>query len=187
VLASKAAGLPSAPARLEPSRTQIGIHHRQRQWNGIVRTAPPPQPAPLLPPRSRPYHFTLHGLWPNFEDGTWPQFCDTSYKFDEEEVRRPSAPRLSALAVPLRDPCDHSHPAIRTYPVRAHRPCRSLQLDDIEDELEDDWPSFMGPDATFWEHEWSKHGTCALSIFSSEYKYFKTVLRMHHRYDLGVS
>ena len=44
----------------------------------------------------------------------------------------------------------------------------------------------MGPDATFWEHEWAKHGTCALSMFPSEHKYFKTVLRMHHRYDLAV-
>eukprot|EP00199_Chlamydomonas_sp_CCMP681_P001946 CAMPEP_0119107044 /NCGR_PEP_ID=MMETSP1180-20130426/7917_1 /TAXON_ID=3052 ORGANISM="Chlamydomonas cf sp, Strain CCMP681" /NCGR_SAMPLE_ID=MMETSP1180 /ASSEMBLY_ACC=CAM_ASM_000741 /LENGTH=350 /DNA_ID=CAMNT_0007092473 /DNA_START=40 /DNA_END=1092 /DNA_ORIENTATION=+ len=32
------------------------------------------------------YRFTLHGLWPNRLDGTWPQFCDSSLPFDEDEV-----------------------------------------------------------------------------------------------------
>ena len=53
--------------------------------------------------------------------------------------------------------------------------------------MQQDWPSFMGADDTFWEHEWTKHGTCALDILGSEHKYFKTVLKLHYKYDLAVS
>ncbi|KAJ3452014.1 ribonuclease t2 [Anaeramoeba flamelloides] len=30
-------------------------------------------------------HFTLHGLWPNYNSGSWPQYC-TSEKFDKSDV-----------------------------------------------------------------------------------------------------
>lgn len=30
--------------------------------------------------------FSIHGLWPNRDDGTWPQFCDRDISFDESEV-----------------------------------------------------------------------------------------------------
>ncbi|PNH11508.1 Extracellular ribonuclease LE [Tetrabaena socialis] len=89
------------------------------------------------------YHFTVHGLWPNYYDGTWPQFCEPDYKFDEGE------------------------------------------LSDLEHALEEEWPSFFGTDDTFWEHEWSKHGTCALNVLKDEHKFFKTVLKLHWRYDLA--
>ncbi|BBN01580.1 ribonuclease T2 [Marchantia polymorpha subsp. ruderalis] len=32
-------------------------------------------------------NFSIHGLWPEFLDGTWPQDCDTSQTFDLEQVR----------------------------------------------------------------------------------------------------
>lgn len=41
-------------------------------------------------------------------------------------------------------------------------------------------------DESFWAHEWSKHGTCALDIFPSEYDYFKGTLDLHAKYDLQV-
>lgn len=31
-------------------------------------------------------HFTIHGLWPNYNNGQWPQFCDPDYKFDEDQI-----------------------------------------------------------------------------------------------------
>lgn len=30
--------------------------------------------------------FSIHGLWPNRDDGTWPQNCDTDSTFEESEV-----------------------------------------------------------------------------------------------------
>jgi ribonuclease T2 len=108
-----------------------------------------PPRAPLTTnPRPRPadrFHFTIHGLWPNYDDGTWPQFCDSDYKFDEDK------------------------------------------LDDLMDQLDEEWPSVFDSDETFWDHEWSKHGTCALNIFPTEHSYFKHVLKLHWRYDLAVS
>ena len=33
-----------------------------------------------------PRYFTVHGLWPNYENGKWPAFCNSSYPFDENEI-----------------------------------------------------------------------------------------------------
>jgi ribonuclease T2 len=65
---------------------------------------------------------TIHGLWPNNDDGSYPQNCSDE-KFD-----------LSNL-----------------QPIR--------------DELEQQWPNIKAlanstSHVEFWEHEWSKHGTC---------------------------
>lgn len=47
-------------------------------------------------------------------------------------------------------------------------------------------PSYMDSNEKFWEHEWSRHGTCALKVLPSERRFFKTVLNLHKRYDLAV-
>lgn len=30
--------------------------------------------------------FTLHGLWPNYDDNTWPEYCDPGAPFDPAQV-----------------------------------------------------------------------------------------------------
>ncbi|KAG6551919.1 hypothetical protein Mapa_006536 [Marchantia paleacea] len=32
-------------------------------------------------------NFSIHGLWPNYYDGTWPQDCDASQPFDLSQVQ----------------------------------------------------------------------------------------------------
>jgi hypothetical protein len=96
------------------------------------------------------FHLTIHGLWPNYKDGTWPQFCDSDRKFDVDKVS------------------------------------------DLRHELQEQWPSVTDDDEwdsdeTFWEHEWSKHGTCSRDVLPTEHSYFKHVLDLHSRYDLAVS
>ncbi|KAG1680566.1 hypothetical protein FOA52_015013 [Chlamydomonas sp. UWO 241] len=110
-----------------------------RQWLGSVCDT---HACPMV--HVHGYKFTIHGLWPQFDDGTWPQFCDDT-QFDE-----------------------------------------SL-LDDIIDELEELWPSYADSDVPFWEHEWSRHGTCAMSVMPNEHAYFKAVLDENHKYDLAVA
>ncbi|GIL83126.1 hypothetical protein Vretifemale_11941 [Volvox reticuliferus] len=111
-----------------------------RQWPGSFCSK---HACPLV--SNHGFHFTIHGLWPNRKDGTWPQFCDTDYDFEEDKI------------------------------------------DDLLDELKSEWPTVYDSYEEFWDHEWSKHGTCALDVFPSEHSYFKSILRLHRQYDLAAA
>ncbi|CAM9850497.1 unnamed protein product, partial [Chrysoparadoxa australica] len=82
---------------------------------------------------------TLHGLWPQNYDGTYPTACSNeSFSFDDV-----------LAAIPLK-------------------------------ELEESWPNVKEDKRaaeyeSFWEHEWSKHGTCTTL---SQGMYFKTAVKM---------
>ena len=45
------------------------------------------------------------------------------------------------------------------------------------------WPSYSGADASFWDHEWSKHGTCAIAYSAdglrSIHDYFAQTISLH--------
>ncbi|KAL6759200.1 ribonuclease T2-like protein [Haematococcus lacustris] len=60
---------------------------------------------------------------------------------------------------------------------------------DLEPELDDEWPSFMdsSTNQNFWAHEWNKHGTCSLAQLPDEHAFFKTVLKLHWKYDLKAA
>jgi len=51
-------------------------------------------------------------------------------------------------------------------------------LEDFLNEMNQDWPSFKPDSDQFWEHEWSKHGTCCAHVanLSTQQGYFKTTL-----------
>ncbi|GIL65539.1 hypothetical protein Vafri_19284, partial [Volvox africanus] len=109
-----------------------------RQWPGSYCTK---HECPFL--QDRWFHFTIHGLWPNYNDGTWPQFCNPDSVFNEDE------------------------------------------LTDLLVEMRNEWPcTFMDSNNAFWEHEWTKHGTCATDVLPTEYSYFDTVLMLHMQYNL---
>jgi ribonuclease T2 len=83
--------------------------------------------------------FTLHGIWPTRNDGSWPSYC-TDAKFDPTAIRS-LIPTLSAI-----------------------------------------WYDYdRAPHYSFWTHEWSKHGTCALTdqTIGSQYGYFASAITMH--------
>jgi len=52
-------------------------------------------------------------------------------------------------------------------------------LDPIMTDLQQNWSSDRGPDSTFWEHEWKKHGSCMFND-SNEFDYFNTTLKLFH-------
>jgi ribonuclease T2 len=80
---------------------------------------------------------TLHGLWPEDDDGSWPSSC-TNEKFDPKTVDDLGPDRFYRL-----------------------------------------WPNVKATDDgnsrySFWEHEWTKHGTCT-GLTQDEY--FDTALK----------
>ncbi|KAJ4461143.1 putative RNase [Paratrimastix pyriformis] len=90
-------------------------------------------------------NFTIHGSWPDRDDGTWPAFCNDSYPFSWNQIA------------------------------------------DLKPQLDLNWPSFNGPNADFYTHEWNKHGTCALNVAKDEHDYFQRTLALNSRYDLSAA
>lgn len=50
-------------------------------------------------------------------------------------------------------------------------------LEPIIDNLRKYWRSDRGPDSTFWEHEWKKHGSCMFDNLN-EFEYFNKTLML---------
>jgi ribonuclease T2 len=50
-----------------------------------------------------------------------------------------------------------------------------------------EWISLTGSDEGFWNHEWSKHGTCSLSVLPTQEDYFAKALELNSQYDLNVA
>lgn len=59
-------------------------------------------------------------------------------------------------------------------------------LSPIIDEMDRYWPSFQSTNDDFWSHEWEKHGTCCadVSVLSTEFDFFNTVLKLRNKYNL---
>ena len=89
--------------------------------------------------------FTIHGLWPDYDDGSYPSFC-SSTRFNPSMVS------------------------------------------DLLPDLKAEWPTYAARGgATFWKHEYEKHGTCATATFPDEHEYFAGVLALNQQYNLLVS
>jgi ribonuclease I len=94
-----------------------------------------------------PRFFRIHGLWPNDQNGSWPQFCGNE-AFNE-----------SALTGIL--------PQLERY-------WSGFELNETLNDSE-----------SFWQHEWTKHGTCAALAnpdLSSEVAYFTEALALRYQY-----
>ncbi|KAF8072919.1 hypothetical protein HT031_000579 [Scenedesmus sp. PABB004] len=57
-------------------------------------------------------------------------------------------------------------------------------IDDLLPELERVWPSWSSDDESFWNHEWTRHGTCAERVVGGQHAFFDAVLRLHRRLNL---
>jgi len=79
---------------------------------------------------------TMHGLWPNYNDGSYPSTCSNE-PFDPQTVKTIGADEFN------------------TYWPNVKVSKTSPELD------------------SFWEHEWTKHGTCS---GLDQVDYFKTSL-----------
>jgi len=104
--------------------------------------------------------FVLAQQWPGgYPTGTWPA-CATTFT-------------MHGLW-PTRN--DSSYPEQCTT-----QPFSLAKLGTLVNTMNCQWPSYSGPYSEFWSHEWTTHGTCALtdSLTSTEYDFFNAALQMH--------
>eukprot|EP01100_Stratorugosa_tubuloviscum_P010100 TRINITY_DN429_c0_g1_i1.p1 TRINITY_DN429_c0_g1~~TRINITY_DN429_c0_g1_i1.p1 ORF type:complete len:233 (+),score=101.09 TRINITY_DN429_c0_g1_i1:182-880(+) len=91
--------------------------------------------------------FQIHGLWPEYDNASWPQYC-TNEAFNVQKI-------------------------MDLYPY-----------------MEEYWfDLYEGSGGTgLWEHEWDKHGTCAIngqvSSLTTQHDYFQTGLQLYNYFPL---
>lgn len=101
---------------------------------------------------------TIHGLWPQFTDHKWPEYCSVK-EFDIHAI------------IPLVPILEVVWPSIQTN--------ESQELKFDGDEYASD-NTYSNVD--FWKHEWMRHGTCNYNNFN-EFDYFKKVIELYNEYD----
>lgn len=114
-------------------------------------------------PKSIDY-FTIHGIWPERNNGTWPQYCNNSQPFNESEI---------ADLVPILKNVwyDYNDKNLEKS-VFFDNTCSLLDM------MDDQFEKY-----SLWRHEWSKHGTCAEDVLPSERAYFLQAIKWHHQYQ----
>ncbi|KAL7201247.1 hypothetical protein ACSBR1_033036 [Camellia fascicularis] len=115
-----------------------------------------------------PTEFTIHGLWSNYNDGTWPACC-TGSNFDIKEIST------------LLDALEKYWPSLSCGSSStchggkglfwAHETSRRLSASDYCC-----WP--------FACSIFEKHGTCSSPVIRDEYDYFLTTLNVYFKYNV---
>lgn len=80
--------------------------------------------------------------------------------------------------------------AASSYPCKCDsRSFDESQVQSIEDQLHQYWPSYEGNAAEFWTHEWEKHGTCSSDTkdLATELGYFSKTLALRGAHDIGAA
>lgn len=128
-------------------------------------------------------HFTIHGLWANYDNGSYPSFCDKSAPFDESKVASIEEdldeywPSYSGADTKFwkhewdkhgtSEPDGLSGRSSRARARASRRGVRPLTY----------WPRARTPDAAL-------AGTCASPFINSELDFFQTTLDMQQETDL---
>ncbi|KAK3687307.1 ribonuclease T2-like protein [Podospora appendiculata] len=105
----------------------------------------------LLPKNS----WTLHGLWPDFCNGSYTQYCDLSRQYDPEPSPKTTTGTPSGTPVP-----PYTGPGIGTF-------LATFGKFDLLAWMNKYWIAQAQPNQDFWGHEFSKHATC-FSTFDTE-------------------
>lgn len=92
--------------------------------------------------------WTLHGLWPDFCNGSYTQYCDLSRQYDPIPSPNTTTGLPNGTSVPA-----YTGPPISTFLT----PFRKFSLLDYMSTF---WLSQTGPNSDLWAHEFSKHATC---------------------------
>lgn len=92
--------------------------------------------------------WTLHGLWPDFCNGSFTQYCDLNRQYDPS----PSPNTTNGLSNGTRVP-PYKGPNIGTF-------LEPFGKYDLLEYMNKYWISQGSPNYDFWGHEFSKHATC---------------------------
>ncbi|KAM7265579.1 hypothetical protein ACFE04_003262 [Oxalis oulophora] len=107
-----------------------------------------------------PTEFTIHGLWPDYNDGTWPACC-TSVGFNEKEIST------------LLDPMNKYWPSLSCgSPSSCHGGRGSFWGHELP---------YLFPNSALLAE---KHGTCSSPVVHDEYSYFLTTLNVYFKYNV---
>ncbi|KNA04473.1 hypothetical protein SOVF_199410 [Spinacia oleracea] len=151
--------------------------HKCCQKNGCCRNSGAPQ------------HFTIHGLWPDYNDGTWPSCC-TKSNFDEKEIstlRKDLDEYWPSLSCGSPSSC-HGHKGSFWGHEVQWLPLTQYELDYIC------FPNMFLTVLLFCflvpgSHDLrisgvKKHGTCSSPVVKDEYNYFRTGLTVYFKYNI---
>lgn len=92
--------------------------------------------------------WTLHGLWPDFCNGSYTQYCDLSRQYDPDPSPSTTTGTASGAPVPA-----YTGPSIDTF-------LEPFGRYDLLAYMKRYWVSQGQPNGAFWGHEFSKHATC---------------------------
>ncbi|KAI1608042.1 ribonuclease T2 [Exophiala viscosa] len=98
----------------------------------------------LLPPNT----WTLHGLWPDFCNGSYTQYCDLSRQFDPAPSPNTTNGLANGTVVP-----PYKGPGVDTFITNFSRY-------DLLNYMNTYWTNQGASNEAFWAHEFSKHATC---------------------------
>ena len=98
----------------------------------------------LIPPKQ----WTLHGLWPDFCNGSYTQYCDLSRQFDPSPSPNTTTGTSSGTPIP-----PYTGPSVSTF-------ISAFGRYDLLAWMNKYWVNQGAPNSAFWAHEFSKHATC---------------------------
>ncbi|WPH03937.1 ribonuclease T2 [Acrodontium crateriforme] len=95
------------------------------------------------------FSWTLHGLWPDFCNGTYGQYCDLSRQYDRAPSPNTTNGFPNGTIVP-----PYKGPSIQKFALE------KFGRYDLIEWMNKYWIAQGQPNYEFWEHEFSKHATC---------------------------
>lgn len=98
----------------------------------------------LIPPKT----WTLHGLWPDFCNGSYTQYCDLSRQFDPSPSPNTTNGLPNGTVVP-----PYTGPGVDTF-------IKAFGKYDLLAYMNKYWVNQGASNEAFWAHEFSKHATC---------------------------
>ncbi|KXJ92238.1 ribonuclease T2 family protein [Microdochium bolleyi] len=128
--------------------TYGGLVLQTQYWNTYTGLEKQGQ---LLPENS----WTIHGLWPDYCDGTYTQYCDLSRQYDPEPYPNTTTGTPAGTPVP-----PYKGESIEEF-------VKPFGKYDLLAYMKKFWIGLNQADWILWAHEFSKHATC-FSTFDVE-------------------